>query len=383
MKRYQSTLPGLLVALLVLALALAACGGAAAPTSESAPEATTETADTTTDATPEPEAEPVAEGTEEAMAENESLAGSELVVYSGRSEELVGPLIEMFEKETGIDVAVNYGDTAEMAATILEEGSNSPADVYYGQDAGALGALTNAEILQELPGDVLALVNPTFRAPEGQWVGTSGRVRVVVYNTDILAEADLPASILDYTDPKWSGKIGWAPTNGSFQAFVTALRVTAGEEEARAWLEGIQANQPKVYANNLAVLEAVAAGEVEVGFINHYYLFRKLAEEGEGFPARNYFFSNGDIGGLVNVAGVGILKTTEHQEAAEAFVRFLLSPEAQAFFREETKEYPLASGVAPEESLPALDSLILPEIDLNNLQDLAGTLELLQELGIL
>lgn len=373
--------------LFVIALmALTACTGttptppAALPTGEPG---ATESPSVQAESDPEPVADPEPVGTQDAANENQPIADSDLVIYSGRSEELVGPIIARFQEETGIQVSVKYGDTTELASTILEEGANSPADVYFAQDAGALGALTNEEVLAELSPDITALVDPRFRAPEAQWVGVSARARVVVYNTEELTEADLPASILDFTDPQWNGRIGWAPTNASFQSFVTAMRASLGEDAAQEWLSGIQANEPKVYANNTAVLEAVGSGEILVGFINHYYLFRKLAEVGESFPARNHFYDNGDIGGLVNVAGVGILKTAAHPSAANAFVEFLLAEEAQRYFSEETKEYPLLQGVAADPILPPLDSLTTPAIDLNSLSDLQGTLELLQSLGIL
>jgi iron(III) transport system substrate-binding protein len=379
-KRILSTLVALLLVML-----MTACGvttpsvPASGPTQ---PRATEQTPPAQPDPEPDPEADPEPVGTEEATAENEPIGDSELVVYSGRSEELVGPIIERFEEQSGLDVNVKYGDTTELASTILEEGANSPADVFFAQDAGALGALTNEGVFAELPTDIISLVDARFRAPENQWVGISARARVVVYNTEELSEADLPDSILDFTDSTWSGRIGWAPTNASFQSFVTAMRASLGEEAAREWLEGIQANEPRVYANNTAVLEAVGSGELSVGFVNHYYLFRKLAESPD-YPAANYFFGNGDVGGLVNVAGVGILNTAQHPEAAHEFVEFLLAEEAQHYFSDETKEYPLLSGIAADPILPPLDSLGTPPIDLNALADLQGTLELLQSLGIL
>jgi len=311
-----------------------------------------------------------------------NVASDALTVYSGRTEELIAPVIEMFEAETGIKVNVRYGGTSEMAAAILEEGNNSPADVLLAQDAGALGALVKEGRFANLPSETLSRVEKRFQDPNGAWVGISGRARVVAYNTDLLAEDELPDSILGFTDPKWAGKIGWAPTNGSFQAFVTALRVSEGEEGAKAWLEGIQANNPNVYPKNTPTLEAVAAGEVEVGFVNHYYLFRKLAEQGD-FPAANYFFLNGDIGGLINVAGVGVVNTSKQQDNATAFIDFLLSVEAQQYFSNETKEYPLIEEVEADPLLPPLDQIKTPEIDLNDLDDLDGTLELLQDAGIL
>lgn len=306
-----------------------------------------------------------------------------LIVYSGRGEELVGPVIEQFEEESGVDVQVRYGDTAELAATILEEGQNSPADVFFAQDPGALGALSDEGAFQKLPDNVLSKVDGRFRSPDGEWVGTTGRARVVAYNTDTLKESDLPNSILDFTDPKWKGRIGWAPTNGSFQAFVTALRTSEGEDTARKWLEGIQANEPFVYPDNSSALEAVAAGEVEVAFVNHYYLYRALAEQGEDFAARNYNFPGTDIGNLVIAAGIGALKTADNQGQAQLFIKYLLSKEAQRYFAEEDYEYPLIEGVQPAKDVPPLSSTKSPQVDLGSLDDLQGTLELLRETGAL
>jgi iron(III) transport system substrate-binding protein len=350
--------------ILTAAIAVAACGGGIAPTD--APSTPPPTSVPTTAApTPEP------------------TVGGTLVVYSGRSQTLIEPLIERFRAATGVDVRVEYGDTAELAATILEEGDRSPADVYFAQDGGALGALAGAGRLAPLPRSTLDLVDPRFRSPDGVWVGVSGRARVVAYDTRVLAEADLPPSILGYTDPDWSGRIGWAPTNGSFQAFITAFRVLQGDAAAKAWLEGIQANRPKVYDSNGAVLAAIAAGEVEVGFINHYYLMRQLAEQGEGYPVRNQFLTGGDVGALVNVAGVGILTTAANPAAAQAFVDFLVTDQSQRYFAEQTYEYPLVPGIPADPRLPALADIQAPEIDLSDLADLAATLRLIQEAGVL
>ena len=174
------------------------------------------------------------------------------------------------------------------------------------------------------------------------------------------AEADLPTSIDAFTDPAWKGRIGWAPTNASFQSFVTAYRLLKGDDAAKAWLEGIAANEPKVYDGNDAVLAAVAAGEVEVGFVNHYYLMQQLAEQGESFPVRNHFLAGDDPGSLVNVAGAGILSTAKNPAAAQAFVDFLLSEESQTYFATETHEYPLIAGVAANPALPTLAEIESP-----------------------
>ena len=327
-------------------------------------------------------------GQEESSGGSDSQGGSvsgegSLVVYSGRNEELVGPIIERFEEESGIDVEVRYGDTAELAATILEEDANSPADVFLSQDAGALGAVADRGLLSPLSGNVLERVEERFRDPDGRWIGVSGRARVVAYNTEALGAEDLPNSILEFTDPEWEGRLGWAPTNGSFQAFVTALRLIEGEEAAREWLEGIEANDPQEYENNLAILQGVASGEIEAGFVNHYYLFQLQEEEGGDVPANNYYFRNGDPGALVNVAGVGILGTSDNAPEAGELLDFLLSEEAQQYFADETFEYPLVEGIPTNEELVPLSEIETPNIDLSNLDDLEGTLELLRETGVL
>jgi iron(III) transport system substrate-binding protein len=306
-----------------------------------------------------------------------------LVIYSGRSESLVGPVIKQFADATGIRVDARYGSTAEMAATLIEEGRNSPADVFFAQDPGGLGAVSAAGLLAELPSEVLEQVEPRFRSQQNRWVGVSGRARVVVYNTNTLSPADLPDDLRDFTDPEWSGRIGWAPTNGSFQAMVTAMRQLWGEAETQSWLTGIQANNPVSYENNTAIVAAVGAGEVEVGFVNHYYLYRFLQEEGETFSARNYFIQDGGPGSLLMVAGVGRLEKGRNEDNAIKFMNFLLSPVAQQYFASQTFEYPLVEGIQVQRELTPLSELNPAEISLENLADLQGTLELLQQTGVL
>ena len=304
-----------------------------------------------------------------------------LTIYSGREYKLAGPIIDQFKQATGIDVGVKYGKNPSLVATIQEEGRNSPADIFFGSDPGSLGALE--ERLVRLPDSILNKVPPQFRSRRGKWVGISGRSRVIVYNTGKLTEADLPDSILDFTDPEWKGRIGWAPTNGSFQAFVTALRKLEGEDVARQWLEGIQANNPKVYPKNTPIVKAASEGEIDVGFVNHYYLFRFLAEEGEGFKARNYYPTGGDAGAAVLVAGAGILDTSTNKENAEKFLEMLLSTDAQQYFANETFEYPMVEDVKIDPLLVPLSEIQVPDIDLSQLEDLERTIKLLRETGVL
>lgn len=308
-----------------------------------------------------------------------------LTVYSGRNEALIGPLLDRFERASGIELEVRYADTAELAATLREEGDRSPADVFFAQDGGALGAITKAGLFADLPPRTLDEVEPSYRSPVGQWVGTSGRVRVIAYDKRELQPADLPDSVFDLADERWKGKIGWAPTNGSFQAFVTAMRKVHGDARTERWLTAVKDNGAQAYDNNLLVRDAIAAGEVQVGLINHYYVMEALREEEhpEDYPVALHFPPNGDVGALINVAGVGILRSSEHKAEARRLVTFLLSREAQTYFREETAEYPIAAGVRPLAELPALASIEQPDVDLSDIDDLQGTLELLEKTGVL
>ncbi|MDX1412729.1 MAG: iron ABC transporter substrate-binding protein [Candidatus Promineifilaceae bacterium] len=311
----------------------------------------------------------------------------QLIIYSGRSESLVQPIIDQFAEATGIDVQVRYGSTMEMAGVLLEEGANSPADVFYAQDPGGLGALQSAGMLAPLPDDLLDKVPSRFVSTAGDWVGMSGRARTVVYNVDALSdpESELPQDIFDFVDPQWDGRIGWAPTNGSFQAMVTAMRTTWGDDKTSEWLQGIQANNPVVYPNNTPIVAGTAAGEVDVGFVNHYYLHRFLAEEGEDFPARNYFLPGGGPGSLIMVSGAGVLQSAENAENAEKFLSFLLSVPGQQYFASQTFEYPVIEGVAIAGGLPELEALDAVAIDIQpaELADIQGTQDLLLELGII
>ncbi len=318
-------------------------------------------------------------GTDDTAVAPEDAPGP-LVIYSGRNENLIGGFLEDFTAATGITVEVRYGDTAELAIQILEEGTRSPADVYFGQDAGALGALQAAGRLAVLPADVVQLVDPRYRSREDRWTGITGRSRNLVVNTDLLDAAELPDSVFGLTDPRWSGLVGWAPENGSFQAFVTAMRVVEGQDVARDWLAGMLANGVTPYRNNTTLVEAVGRGEVAIGLTNNYYLPRFTTED-PGFPVVNVYLP-GDIGGIVNVAGAGIVDSSARPRAAAEFIRFMLSEQVQDDFgsRVDAAEFPLRIGI-DSTLLPTLDSLGAPDVDLSLLEDLQGTLTLLQEVG--
>jgi iron(III) transport system substrate-binding protein len=306
-----------------------------------------------------------------------------LTIYSGREEELVAPLFENFTEATGIEVEVRYGDSAELAATIAEEGDNSPADVFFAQDPGSLGAVESQ--LSKLPVGTLELVDTQFRDADGRWVGTSGRSRVIAYNTETLTAAEVPDSVFDLTDPQWKGRVGIAPTNASFQTFVTAMRLSAGEDATRKWLLDMKANQVREYEKNTPIVEAVASGEIDLGLVNHYYLYL-VKEEQPDASVENHFLEAGDPGALVSVAGAGVLASSDQTEDAERFLAYLLSEEGQRFYVDEADEaeYPLIDGIEPKEGLPMLSELEGPDVDLTSLgAEHEATIELLRETGYL
>lgn len=312
-----------------------------------------------------------------------SVASAEqLTIYSGRGEALVAPLIAQFKAETGIDTEVRYGSTSEMATLLLEEGAKSPADVFWAQDTGALGALSAQ--FTELPAATNETVLEVFRNPANKWVATSGRTRVLVYSTARVADADKPAKITDLTDEKYKGRVAWAPSNGSFQAFLTAFRLTEGDAAAKAWLDGMIANDTKVYKNNGTQIEGIANGEVDYGLVNNYYLGRYTAKDDE-FPVAQSTFVPNDIGNLVLVAGAGIVEVSDNKENAQKFVDFLLSPAAQQFITLQGNEYPVRTGIIPQATLESLETVskVSPKVDVNALGDLDGTLKLLRDAGLL
>ena len=302
-----------------------------------------------------------------------------VVVYSGRNESLIGPLLEDFKSDKGIEVRVRYADTAELTAVLLEEGANTPADLFISQDAAALGALSKAGRLESIPTEILSRVPLRFQSLQSDWVGLSGRARTVVYNTEVTRPEDLPQSLEEVAHPRFKGKFGVAPTNGSFQAHMAVYSVVAGREALGALLGGMTANEPLRYPKNSAIVEAVIAGEVEWGLVNHYYLLRALAENPDA-PAANFYMPDATASSFVNLSGAGLLKQSA---AANALLEFLLSDAAQRYFAQETFEYPLVPGIDSSVELEPLEALRTPDVDFGAVSNVfEETLEQISESGL-
>jgi iron(III) transport system substrate-binding protein len=324
-------------------------------------------------------------GAEPAGGASAPTSDKKVTVYSGRSESLVKPVLAEFTQTTGITVEARYGDTAQMAAQLLEEGDRTAADVFLAQDAGALGAVAKKGLFAPLANELLSRVPTQYRARSGQWVGVTGRARVLVYNPDLVAAADLPTSVFDVTEPRWRGKVGIAPTNGSFQAFITAIRVSQGDAKAKEFLTGLKANAAPIRPSNDQIVLDIADGKLPAGLVNHYYVHEIAKEKGvapDSLKARLHFFAAGDVGNLVNVSGVGVLKGAADDPDARALVEYLLGKQAQSHFASEVWEYPLIEGVAPASGLPHFVELQPPAIDLNDLDSLEQTIAIIKQAGL-
>ena len=304
-----------------------------------------------------------------------------LIVYSGRSQEFIAPFLEEFTKETGISVELRFGDSAALAAQILEEGNNSPADVFLSQDAGSLGAVNSAGLVVALDADLLSRVPVEFQAKDGGWVGITGRARVMVYSPGRVST--LPKTVDDLTAPEWKGRLGIAPTNASFQAFVTAMIQARGEENTENWLRAIKANKPTLFEKNSQIVEAVDAGSIDLGLVNHYYIWEVEEELKRVINAKIEFFQPGDLGNLINASGGAILKSSKNQDSARKLLEFLISDAIQEKFVTDTHEYSLVDSSLKPNGVPALKDIKAPSVDLSSLSGLEQTQALLIKVGLI
>ena len=313
-----------------------------------------------------------------------SSSGGEVTIYSGRTENLMEPVLDAFACETGIDVAVRWGASTDLALLIDAEGANSPADVFLSRSPGPVGFLESRALLQPISDAVLDLVEADNHSASGTWVGFSGRKRVLVFNVDAIADDQLPASVFDLTDEQWNGKVAIPATNGSFIDWFTVFRDVHGDEVATQWLSDMVDNDAEYYPNNRAIVEAAGRGEIEMGLVNHYYNFQEEAAGGDAHRARNHDLADDDIGSLLLITAATITVGSEHVDDAGALLEYLLSAPVQTYFTNETFEYPLAAGVEPASILPPLSALKIGSVDYDALGGgFAKTIEIIEASGIL
>jgi iron(III) transport system substrate-binding protein len=328
-------------------------------------------------------------------------SSDQLVVYSGRSQALVDQLVEDFKAQTDIDIEVRYGNDAELLAVMNEEGDQSPADVYWANTTGALAQASQQGKLVQLP-DSIITKPASYQSSSGEWVPVTVRFRVLAYNPEAVDPEDLPESVLDLpSHSELEGRVGWTPTYSSFYDFITALRVTEGDDTARNWLQDMQDINPKSYSSNTPMVQAIMAGEIDVGLTNHYYVIQTKHGGAEGYfedhehygedepdasaNIETYHFAKGDIGNLALVTGASELKTADNPELVHRFLSFLLSKQAQEYAAESVNEYPVIREASlPDYLLEAEEALELsPDYDYEQLKQLEGTLNLLRKVGLI
>ncbi len=320
-------------------------------------------------------------GPADSTASTSASTGDSLTVYSGREEEYMAPVFRAYEKATGITLDVRYGDSADLALLIGEEGDDTPADVFISQSPISQSYVDQQDLLSALPQEVLDRVPSGLRAADGDWVGIAGRQRVLIYNTDLVKESDLPQSVLDLTDPKYAGTVAVAPSNGSFQDFVAALDQLEGTAETDAWLKGMAANGAKAYAKNSAIADAVMRGEIAMGLVNHYYVL-EIKEDDPDAPVAAYRFPGTDPGSLFLVATASVPEASDDQEQAEALLAYLLSDAGQGLLVAGEGEYPTVMGIAPAEGAPSLTENDYPAYDLSGQTDLKAVAQQIRESGL-
>ncbi len=310
--------------------------------------------------------------------------GREVTVYSGRTENLIGPTLEAFACETGTDVSVRWGNSTDLALLMAEEGDRTAADVFLSRSPGPVGFLESRGLLGTIDEDVLGLVAAENRSVSRTWVGFSGRKRVLVHNIDSVSGGDLPQSVFDLADERYRGRVAIPATNGSFIDWFTVFRDLYGTEMAARWLDDMVANDARYYPNNRSIVEAAGRGEIDMGLVNHYYQYQEAAAAGDRHRAANHDLADDDIGSLLIITAATVTAGSNSTEAAYDLIAYLLSEPVQRYFSQETFEYPLAAGVEPAEILPPLRALEIGSVDFDALGGgFAETIEIIEASGIL
>ena len=315
-----------------------------------------------------------------------SLAAEKLTVYSGRAERLIKPVLDDFTAKTGISVDLLSSGTTELVNRLKAEGDRTPADLFLTNDAGSLEQARAAGILRPTNmREVDRAIPPQFRAPDNAWIGLSGRFWIIVYNKTLVTPDNLK-SLLDLADPKWKGKLA-IPNAGSeyLQAGVSVIRASYGDAKTKDFLLGLKDNAgTQVYQKSSQIVEAVAKGQAAAGIVNHYYVYRHLAAQPTA-PIAVFMPDQhqGGMGAIMNVAGVGIVKSTKHLESAKLLIEFLVAKAGQKLFADLDKEYPLHPEVKADPALLERKSFRAAQVPLTRLAELREpTLTLIEQVGL-
>ncbi|MBS2532169.1 extracellular solute-binding protein [Catenulispora sp. NF23] len=318
-----------------------------------------------------------------AAASGTALSGQSITIYSGQHEQTMQALVKGFEAKTGVKVNVRSGDEAELANQILTEGKASPADVFVSENPPTLTTLEEKGLLAKVDADTLAAVPAADSAAAGDWIGVSARSAVFAYDTAAVPASQLPTSVKDLAGAAWKGKLGIAPSETDFTPIVTRMIQSVGADATKTWLRGLKANG-KVYDSNEDLIAAINKGEVAGGVVDHYYWYRMRDEVGAGaVHSQLSYFAAGDPGSMVDVSGAGILGSSKHQPAAQAFLNYLVAqPAQQIIATSQSYEYPLLAGVAATKLAKPL-SAAGPVVPATDLGDGKQALSLLQSVGLL
>jgi iron(III) transport system substrate-binding protein len=320
-----------------------------------------------------------------ACGSDEDGGGSEpsLVIYNAQHEELIDVVAKAFTKKTGTEVQLRNGSDLELGNQLAAEGDASPADVFLTENSPAMALVDSKGLFAKLDPTTLDKIPAQYRPDDGAWTGFAGRSTVLVYNTDQIAEDELPTSLMDLAKPEWKDRVSFSPTGADFQAIVAAVLATQGEPATKQWLDGLKANGT-VYDGNNVVLESVNSGEKETGVIYHYYWYRDQEESGENSDSSKlYFFGNKDPGAFISVSGAGVLKASDDAEDAQAFVDYLVSEEGQQVIADSyALEYTLNPQVDLGRGVKPLSELDPPAVDVSSL-DGPKVVEMMQEAGFL
>jgi iron(III) transport system substrate-binding protein len=303
-----------------------------------------------------------------------------LTLYNGQHKEVGDELAKAFEAKTGIHVNVRKGSSNQLASQVVEEGARSPADVIYTEESPPLNKLGEQGLLAKIDAGTLEVLPKDYIGSQGDWMGVTARTRVVAFNPKLIAEKDLPKSVLDFARPEWQGKVGFVPTSGAFQEQAVAIIKLHGREAAEEWLTGLRAFG-KVYSNNMVALKAVENGEIASVLVNNYYWFA-LKKEKTNLDSQLHYFTNGDAGGLITVSSAAALKSSKHPQEAQQLLAFMVSEEGQRVITNTSAEYPLRKGMESSRGLKPFSELQPPKVtpaDLGNAQE---ALDLERDVGL-